>query len=103
MGCPGTVTKGKGCSVCGRGSTHGWGSGKSSAQRGYGADWRKVRARKLRHNPLCEQCLQQGYDTVATRVHHLAPFKGINDPARLDVNNLESLCKACHDEATGRR
>lgn len=60
--------------------------------RGYDSRWRKVRIIKLRRNPLCERCLQQDKTTRAVLVHH----KDRNTRNLLD-DNLESLCRPCHD------
>ena len=58
--------------------------------------WFVIRRVKLAKNPLCERCLRRGVNTLATVVHHKVPHKG--DWSRfLDMENLESLCKACHD------
>ncbi len=74
----------------------------SSTQRGYGADWRKVRAAVLAVHPLCAECDRKGRVTVATDVHHKERFRGTDDPRRLDPSNLEPLCRPCHMAHTGR-
>ena len=65
----------------------------SSSQRGYGAAWRRLRAAKLRSCPLCERC-----GAVATVVHH----KDKNQ-WNCSWDNLESLCRDCHEEHHGRK
>lgn len=60
-------------------------------------EWRKIRARKLQENPLCERCLKQGRTEVATVVHHRDGNEWNNDP-----DNLESLCRQCHELHHGR-
>ena len=78
-------------------------------QRGYGYDWLRLRKRKLKANPFCEECERKAEaeglvsTVLAEEVHHKVPFKGINDPLRLDWDNLESLCRACHGRRTARR
>ena len=72
----------------------------NSAERGYGGDWRKVRNSYIMHNPLCEQCSRQGRVTAAQDVDHIVPFKGKDDPLRLDWNNFQSLCRRCHNKKT---
>ena len=58
--------------------------------------WRDLRKVKLSHNPYCERCLREYRIAVATVVHHKTAHKG--DPFLFgDYENLESLCKLCHD------
>lgn len=62
----------------------------------HSAAWEKVRELALiRDGGLCCRCYRPAYI-----VHHkieLTP-NNINDPTiTLDINNLESLCKKCHD------
>ena len=33
-------------------------------------------------------------------VDHIVPFKGKDDPLRLDETNLQSLCRPCHATKT---
>jgi len=73
----------------------------SSSQRGYGAAWRKARARYLRAHPFCCECRKEGRIEVATVVDHIVPHRG--DPARFwDERNWQPLCKPHHDRKTGR-
>ena len=58
------------------------------------AEWRAVRAQKLREQPLCEECLRHGYVRAAKLVDHVTPIR--DGGARLDFNNLQSLCWSCH-------
>lgn len=73
----------------------------SAAKRGYDAAWRKLRAIKLRQDPLC--CVHQlrGHTVPATVVDHIVPV-GIDPAKRLDLDNLRSLCERCHNEHTAR-
>ena len=69
--------------------------------------WRRLRAWKLRAQPLCEDCLQRGRATAATEVHHVRPLEQARSREEMrrlafDVQNLRSLCPACH-EAEHRR
>lgn len=66
----------------------------SSAERGYDATWRKARDRYIKRNPLCERCDSRGYTEPAELVHHIVPLE--DGGARLDPDNLKSLCYACH-------
>lgn len=51
----------------------------SSAARGYGARWRRLRERFLSEHPLCAECLKQGRAVPATDVDHIRPHKGNED------------------------
>jgi len=62
----------------------------------YDSTWRKLRRIQLRKDPLCAFCKKMGKITEATVADHITPIS--DDPkARLDPNNLQSLCKECHD------
>lgn len=70
-------------------------------------EWRKRRKKilKSRHY-LCERCLKRGIIETGSKkqpleVHHKIPLTddNINDPnITLGEDNLEVLCKKCHDE-----
>lgn len=63
--------------------------------------WKRLRARKVRENPLCEECLRKGVITQVEEVHHVRPFD-INDPegtGAYNYDNLVSLCIPCHKAA----
>jgi 5-methylcytosine-specific restriction protein A len=47
---------------------------------------------------LCAQCEQEGQTTLAQEVDHIVPFKGKDDPLRLDPKNLQSLCSYHHHQ-----
>ncbi len=74
----------------------------NASQRGYGRDWRKVRALVLADEPLCRMCDQQGRVTLATIVDHKIRIKERPD-LRLARENLQPLCKSCHDSAAQSR
>ena len=76
-------------------------SRESRQSRGYGAAWDRTRARVLRRDDyLCQPCLRMhGRPTPASQVDHIRPkAKGGTD----DDANLQSICRACHDEKTLR-
>jgi 5-methylcytosine-specific restriction protein A len=57
--------------------------------------WLAIRNQHVNQQPLCQTCKRNGKIVEATQVHHLeslntAWFK------RLDPENLESICDACH-------
>lgn len=75
----------------------------TNKQRGYGADWQKLRNAYIAEHPLCEVCEQRGVVCDADEVHHVTSFNGVGDPLRLDWCNLQAVCKRCHQRATGGR
>ncbi|MCT4332621.1 HNH endonuclease [Paracoccus sp. YLB-12] len=69
----------------------------SASQRGYGVEWRKLRAEFLRHHPFCAFC-----GVPAEVVDHKTPHKG-NRALRLSWSNLQSLCAHCHNSVKQRQ
>ena len=65
-------------------------------ERGYSAQWDKVRKIKLQNYPLCEQCINKGSIEPATLVHHILSL--VKGGSLLDMDNLMSVCVKCHDE-----
>ena len=61
------------------------------------SQWQKARDRYLKKNPLCEICEKKGRTKAAEVVHHKVEVKE-NFSKRLDIDNLMSLCKKCHQE-----
>jgi 5-methylcytosine-specific restriction protein A len=45
----------------------------TAAQRGYGGDWRRLRAQVLREEPICRLCEAEKRYTVSTHVDHIIP------------------------------
>lgn len=68
-----------------------WGK---TAERGYDADWRKLRMAYLKRHPLCERCEEQGRVEPAVLVHHIVPISA--GGKALDKHNLMALCRECH-------
>lgn len=58
--------------------------------------WQKIRARQLYKSPLCAYCYAQGLIVAANIVDHITPHKN-NIDLFFDSQNLQSLCKHCHD------
>lgn len=88
-------------SVQAKASSSGWyGQAGSRHDRGYGTDWEKRRLAALeRDKRLCVLCLQGGRPVAAQSVDHIVPkSKGGTD----DLDNLQSLCRACHAAKTAR-
>ena len=73
----------------------------SAAKRGYDRQWRKVRRIVLEREPLCRFCYEKGEVVPATEVDHIKPIS--QGGARLDPDNLRSLCKSCHSSHTARQ
>lgn len=69
----------------------------SSASRGYGARWRRIRDQVLREEPLCRECKEKGRVEPARDVDHVvSKLVGGTD----DRSNLQALCHACHSRKT---
>ena len=100
-GCPGLVRNGV-CSRCGplrkmADVAHDERRG-TAAERGYDARWVKLRLFHLQGAPLCRRCAAQGRVTAADLVDHIVPIA--DGGAVLDEENLQSLCRRCHDAKT---
>lgn len=73
----------------------------SSAARGYGYRWQRLRARILEAHPLCVECEKNGIIKLATDVDHIKPHRG-NPILMWDESNLQPLCHECHSRKTAR-
>lgn len=63
--------------------------------------WRILRRQKLRQMPLCEICYMAGRIHKATIVDHITEIK--DGGAALDIENLQSVCHACHNKKTAQQ
>jgi 5-methylcytosine-specific restriction protein A len=72
----------------------------SDTAKRYGNEWRKLRARVLQANPLCELCKQHGKYTPATLVHHK---RKLTDGGNNDWSNLQPLCDSCHSSVHAKQ
>jgi 5-methylcytosine-specific restriction protein A len=61
-------------------------------------DWKELRARFLFKNQHCVYCAKVGVMTRATICDHIKPHRG-NRELFLAWDNLQALCKPCHDGA----
>lgn len=61
--------------------------------------WRKLRSEVLTSEPLCRHCEAKGIATVATVVDHITRIDA--GGAEYDKDNLQPLCKKCHDSKSG--
>jgi 5-methylcytosine-specific restriction enzyme A len=73
----------------------------TTAERGYDADWKRLRARFLTSNPLCQctDCMRLGRRWLANVVNHIQDIRDRPD-LRLDWDNLQAMSKRCHDRHT---
>lgn len=64
--------------------------------------WRKAActARTIQHNE-CQVCKTQGFYSPCEVVHHMKPLKMYPSLA-LRQDNLQCLCRNCHEEIHGR-
>ena len=56
----------------------------------HSTEWKKVRTIVLNSNPFCVEC-----GRPADTVDHKVAIK--NGGAKLDLENLQSMCKSCHN------
>ncbi len=56
-----------------------------------------IRRNVLQRDPICKICIR----TPSTVADHIIPHKGVWT-LFVDMNNLQGLCKPCHDEKTMR-
>lgn len=73
-----------------------WRSGKTTAERGYGGRWQRLRLVFLNKNPLCVYCKANGKVTAANVVDHIEPHKG-DQSLFWNEANWQALCSYCHD------
>lgn len=75
----------------------------SAAMRGYDATWRKLRKMVLAQSPLCADPYRihakEHQVVAATDVDHI---KALKDGGTNNLDNLRSLCHACHSMKTAR-
>ncbi|MBW2364615.1 MAG: HNH endonuclease [Deltaproteobacteria bacterium] len=64
------------------------------------AVWKKVRAVKLRRDPVCE-CDDPHCHLLADTVHHIIAVEDGGPP--FDYDNLRSLFRDCHERIEGRK
>ena len=66
------------------------------------AQWQKARSAYRNRHPLCERCEREGRVKIADMVHHIKPTD-THPELKTDWNNLESLCRDCHEQIEGRK
>jgi len=60
-------------------------------------EWKATRNYYIELNPLCEECLRNDIITPGVDIDHIQPL-ATNYELRLDLNNLQTLCKRCHQQ-----
>lgn len=63
-------------------------------KRPYDARWQRLRAQRLKEEPLCRMCLTTGRSVPANVVDHIIPIK---DGGTNQTENLMPLCFRCHN------
>ncbi|WP_309296378.1 HNH endonuclease signature motif containing protein [Sporosarcina sp. NCCP-2331] len=64
--------------------------------------WRNTRKVALmRDDWLCQHCLNKGKHKTAEMVDHIIPTL-VDWEKRLELDNLQSLCNACHNKKTAK-
>ncbi len=58
--------------------------------------WRKLAAIQIKREPLCAECLKAGRITPAQIADHIYPIR--EGGQKYDIDNLQSLCRACHNK-----
>jgi 5-methylcytosine-specific restriction endonuclease McrA len=90
----GTLVKRGYCPNCAREAEQARNAGRAEQRAVYATKrWAMTRRRQLFDHPLCDQC-----GIVATDVHHVVDLADGGPP--YDLDNLQSLCQACHSRVT---
>ncbi len=66
----------------------------------YKGNWPKIRARFVKENPYCTECLKAGLLTPTEHVHHIKP---LSEGGTHEKSNLMALCKSCHSRIHSQR
>ncbi|MDP3909706.1 MAG: HNH endonuclease signature motif containing protein [Gemmatimonadales bacterium] len=99
--CPNTITSGGRCDVHRRREPDTRTDTRTITARGYGADWRRVRAVVILEEPTCRLCraMTPRRVTRTTDVDHIVPkAQGGTD----ERSNLQGLCHSHHSAKTVR-
>lgn len=70
-------------------------------QRGYDNNWLRLSRLCLAEEPYCRYCARNGRVTLAEVSDHIIPIR-IRPDLRLVRDNIQSLCKLCHDSVKAR-
>ena len=74
---------------------------RNASDRGYDAAWAKVRDIRRRLSPLCVVCERKGRAVSVEVVDHIVPVH-VAPERRLEIENTQSLCRACHARKTNQ-
>lgn len=97
-GCPGIAMQGGRCAQHRRVVVRQYDAQRGTpSERGYDADWRKIRSQVLAAQPYCGNRRAHRYPELATDVDHIVP---LNKGGTNDIENLQPLCHACHSRKT---
>jgi len=75
----------------------------SARERGYDREWELLSLQIRRDEPLCRRCVALGIiapSSLSKVVDHILPLAW--GGARLEPDNLQPLCKDCHDSWKAR-
>ena len=65
--------------------------------------WAKFRKAWLQRRPLCAACGRAGNTVDHIKpLHKIAPWDRITKRELLDIRNVQTLCKPCHDLKTAK-
>ncbi len=63
--------------------------------------WKKVREQAMiRDGGLCQQCRRDGFVTLAVIADHIVEVS--DGGCKLCIDNVEMLCRACHNRKTSQ-
>lgn len=60
-------------------------------------EWKQLRKKKVAKTPYCERCKAKGVYRPVEIVHHKIEIEQ-DWSKRLEIDNLESVCRSCHNE-----
>ena len=63
--------------------------------------WERLRVTYRKRHSLCERCERDGKVVIGQLVHHIVPIKEAWS-LRFMWDNLETLCKTCHNKEHGK-
>ena len=62
--------------------------------------WKRLRLIQLKRHPLCVECNKNSRVKAANVADHIIRITDGGEP--YDLNNLQSLCTACHNSKSGK-
>lgn len=64
------------------------------------AAYKRLRERVMRKQPLCQACARKGLIRAGVEMDHIKPIKGRNFHLFWAEDNLQMLCRECHQTKT---